>query len=62
MGVRVFPEHYTTAQRGLVRVSHTGVNDLKASLALITTINDEPVIVRSIGASGILAKAKTKYI
>ena len=49
-------------QRGLIRVNHKYVEDLKASLALIKEIEQQPAIVRSIGASGILAKAEQKYI
>ena len=49
-------------QKGLIRVAHTSLEELKASLTLITTINNEPAIVRSLGASGILAKAKKNYL
>ena len=49
-------------QRGLVRVNHKWVDPLKASLTLIKDINHEQVIVRSVGASGILNKAFKKYI
>ena len=62
MGIWVFPEKYNmTKQRGLIRVGHRNLDELKASLALIKTIEEQPVAVRSIGASGILAKAD-KYI
>lgn len=59
MGLQLFPEHYNN-QRGIIRVSHTSVDELNASLAMVRHINDEPVIIRSIGVSGILAKA-TRY-
>ena len=61
MGIQVL-KYNTSKQRGLVKVSHTMVDELKASFALITHINQQPVIVRSVGASGILAKADKKYI
>ncbi|MEM3154357.1 MAG: Rpp14/Pop5 family protein [Candidatus Woesearchaeota archaeon] len=62
MGIWVFPEKYNAArQRGLVRVSHRCLDELKASLALIKEIETQPVVVRSISASGIMAKAD-KYI
>ena len=63
MGIWVFPEKYNPEkQRGLVRVGHRSLDELKASLALIKHIEEQPVIVRSIGASGILAKAEKKYL
>ena len=63
MGIWVFPEKYNMEnQRGLIRVEHRNLDELKASLALINKIEEQPVIVRSIGASGILAKAERKYI
>ena len=49
-------------QKGIIRVSHKYVNELRASLALIQKINNQVVIVRSIGLSGILKKAVNKYI
>lgn len=48
-------------QRGLIRVGHRHVDHLKACLAMISTIDRQPVIVRSLGVSGILKKA-TKVI
>ncbi len=61
MGMRVFSERYNAAkQRGLIRVGHRSMDEMKASLALIKTIEEQPVVVRSIGASGIMAKAQ-KY-
>lgn len=49
-------------QRGLIKVNHKHVDHLRASLALIKNINEEEVIVRSIGVSGILKKAEKKYM
>ncbi len=50
-------KYHTTKQRGLIKVGHKSVNDLKASLALLNQIEGEQVIVRSLGVSGILNKA-----
>jgi len=50
------------SQKGLVKVSHKYVDHLRASLALIKDINEEEVIVRSIGVSGILKKAEKRYL
>jgi len=63
MGMWVFPEKYNPEkQRGLIRVSHRSLDELKASLALIKNIEEQTVIVRSIGASGIMEKAEQKYV
>ncbi|MBS3147309.1 hypothetical protein J4219_00325 [Candidatus Woesearchaeota archaeon] len=63
LGIKLFSEKYNSeAQKGLIRVIHTGLDELKASLALITSIDQHQVIVRSIGASGILAKAEKNYL
>ena len=62
-GIRVLSETYNTqTQRGLIRVTHNGMNDIKASMTFIKQIENKPVILRSVGASGILAKAYKKYI
>ncbi len=49
-------------QKGLIRVAHKSVDNLKASLAFITSIREREVIVRSIGVSGIMKKAYDNYI
>lgn len=58
MGVNIISDTYKS-NKGLIRVSHTGVDFLKASLCFCTQINSTPVIVRSLGISGILNKAQT---
>lgn len=47
--------------KGVLRTTHTYLNKVRASLVFITHINNNPVIVKSIGASGMLNKA-VKYI
>ncbi|MFC1730915.1 Rpp14/Pop5 family protein [candidate division KSB1 bacterium] len=49
-------------QKGILRVNNKYVNHAKASLVLINHIGDKDVMVRSIGMSGSLKKAKQKYI
>jgi len=49
-------------QRGIIRVNNRHVDDLKASLVFAGNIEGKEAIVRSIGASGILKKAKQKYL
>lgn len=63
LGLKFFSEKYNpNSQRGLIRVIHTGIDELKAALALITSIEQQKVIVRSVGVSGILAKAEKNYL
>lgn len=49
-----------TAQKGIIRVNHTMVDTLRASFCRITMVMQQPVIIRSIGVSGTLQKAKQK--
>lgn len=48
-------------QRGLLRVNNKHVNNLKASLIFIKTIEGKEAIVKSVGASGILKKTEQNY-
>jgi len=57
LGVIVLSDLFAK-NRGVIRVSHLGVDRLKAALALIHTIDGHPVSVRSIAVSGNLAKMK----
>tara|TARA_Y100000310_G_C20133917_1_gene557113 strand:+ start:193 stop:561 length:369 start_codon:yes stop_codon:yes gene_type:complete len=50
------------SQRGILRVNNKHVDDLKASLVFVKNIDDKDVIVRSVGASGILKKAQQRYL
>jgi len=50
-----------TGNKGTFKVSNTAVDSSRAALSLITEVDNEQVIVRSLGVSGILKKAK-KYI
>ncbi len=49
-------------QRGIIRVNNRHVDSLKASLVFAGSIDGKDAIVRSVGASGILKKAKQKYL
>ncbi|MFH1591692.1 MAG: Rpp14/Pop5 family protein [archaeon] len=49
-------------QRGLVRVAHTSIDLLKAAMTTITKIDGKDAVVRSLGMSGILKKAKERYL
>ncbi len=56
-GLQVLPENYD-ANKGILRVTHDFLNQASASLALIPTINNQSVIVRSLKASGAINKLK----
>ena len=49
-------------QRGIIKVSHKHVDALKAALMFASKINNNDVIFRSIGVSGILKKAERNYL
>ncbi len=47
-------------QKGIIKVGHKHVDELRIALLLTNKINNHEVIVRSLGVSGILKKACTK--
>ena len=49
-------------QRGLIRVNHKHVDELKSSLTFIEKIDNKEVIVKSVGVSGMLNKAEERYL
>lgn len=49
-------------QRGLIRVGHQHTNTLISALTLVQTIDNQPVIIRALGTSGVLNKAIKKYV
>ncbi len=49
-------------QRGVIKVNNKMLNNLKASLCFVKTINGKPAIVKSVGVSGILKKAQDKFM
>ena len=49
-------------QRGIIRVGNKHVDELKSSLTFVEKIDNKEVIVKSIGISGILDKAKERYL
>lgn len=62
-GLFMLPNMYQPQmQRGIIRVNHTGVDDLKAVLALVQQIQNQPVILKTVGVSGILKKATARYL
>lgn len=61
-GVQVMDCWNPDKTRGIIKVNNNHVDDVKASLAFIKEIKNREVIVKSVGASGILDKAKEKYL
>ena len=49
-------------QRGIIRVNHKHVDNLKAALTFVENIDNKEVIVKSVGVSGILKKAENRYL
>ena len=49
-------------QRGVIKVNNKHVDELKASLTFVKNIEGKEVIVKSVGASGILKKLRQKYL
>ena len=52
----------STLQRGIIKVSHKHVDAVKAALVFARKIDDNEVIFRSLGVSGILRKAENNYL
>lgn len=50
------------SQKGIIKINHTYVDKLKSALCLLDSINKIPAILTTRGVSGILKKAKAKYI
>ena len=47
---------------GIIKVNNRFTNHIKASLMLIKDINNKRVIFKTKGVSGVLKKAKSKYL
>ena len=49
-------------QRGLIRVNNKFIEPLRASLTFINKVDNDNVMVNSVGASGSIKKAEDKYL
>jgi len=49
-------------QKGILKVNHKYTEQVKASFCFIERINNNKVIVKSVGTSGTLKKAYGKYL
>lgn len=66
-GVNILPKYYDEKRQcGIIRVGHTEVEALRQSLARTRTIRQDgaqiSVVLHTIGVSGIIKKAKERYI
>lgn len=48
--------------KGVLRIGHKYVDYLKASLAMISVVDENEAIVRTVGISGTMAGAKRKFM
>ncbi len=49
-------------QRGIIKINHKSVDEVKTALSFIKNINSQKAVVNTIGVSGILKKAKQRYL
>ena len=49
-------------QRGIIKVGHRYVDDVKSALMLMSVIDNKDAIFRSLGVSGVLNKAEREYL
>lgn len=49
-------------QRGLIKVNNKMLNSVIGALCFVKSVQGNPVIIKSVGVSGILKKATDKYI
>jgi len=62
-GVILLQEKYDEKmQKGILKVNHKYTEQVKASFCFIERINNNKVIVKSVGTSGTLKKAYGKYL
>ena len=48
--------------KGIVKVNNRDVNNFKASFCFLRKINKQDVVVRSLGVSGMLKRARSKFL
>ncbi len=48
--------------RGIIKMSHREVDNVKAALTLVKEVSGNKAVVRSLGLSGILEKARARYL
>ncbi len=48
--------------RGIIKMSHKEVDSVKAALTIVKDVSGNKAIVKSLGLSGILEKARARYL
>ena len=61
-GIQLIPKFNKKSQRGLLRVNHNYVDEVKSALAFVEDIQQIPVTIHTVGVSGILKKAEDNYL
>jgi len=62
-GLRMFKDSWEAgSQKAVLKVSHEYVNKIITSLSLVDEINKVPVMIHTLGTSGILKKSKKRYL
>lgn len=61
-GIMIMDNFEKEKQKGIIKVNNRYVNELKSSLMMVEKINNEKAMIKSLGTSGILKKAKAKYL
>ncbi|MBL7100619.1 MAG: ribonuclease P protein component 2 [Nanoarchaeota archaeon] len=51
-----------TDNKGIIRTSTKSVDQVKTALTMVEKINNQKTMIKTIGVSGILNKAKNKFI
>lgn len=49
-------------KRGIVKCAHTSVEEVRAALAAVRHIGNEPVIIHVLGVTGTILSAKKKFL
>ena len=60
-GIQVIEDCYKE-NKGVIRINAKYIDEFKSSLLFLTKINGQEVIFQTVGLSGILKKAKDKYL
>ncbi|MBD3202873.1 hypothetical protein GF327_01145 [Candidatus Woesearchaeota archaeon] len=62
-GIVVLKENFNKdLKRGMIRVNHKFVDQVRFSLSIIKKIDNIKVIINCIGVSGMIKKAKSRYL
>ncbi|MCP3685882.1 MAG: hypothetical protein GY861_24810 [bacterium] len=60
--IAILNEWNSKTQRGLMKVNRNYVDQIKGALCLVKKAGRKEIIVKSVGVSGMIKKAKNKYL